>query len=83
MMAVPLRVEVGSRLLGGANSTNEEPPMTRVPEILGGTNLLGGTKIRPGETEILGGTSSLPPPKGAIKSVIVLLRHHVLIKPPV
>ena len=78
-------VEDVSRLLGGANPTNEVHPLTEVLEILGGTILLGGTKTRPRKIDLLGGTSSPPHLKGAIKSGIVrlLLLPLVLIKLPV
>jgi hypothetical protein len=72
---------VVSRLLGGEKSTKEGALKTKVLEIFGAINLLGGTRTSPRKIGILGGTPSPLHLKGAIKSVIVRpLLHLVLIK---
>ena len=72
---------VVSRLLGGEKSTKEVASKTKVLEIFGAINLLGGTRTSPRKIGILGGTPRPLVLKGAIKSVIVrLLLPPVLIK---
>ena len=56
--------EVVSRLLGGLSLTNEVCPKTKVLEVLGWINLLGGIRTHSREIELLGGTPSFPHLKG-------------------